>query len=334
MALRIELSEDSRRQVKAALKAARTADDLRRVLCVWLPVALGIGSDQVAVALGLTGRTVQEAQQRFRRRGVSAFHDLRHHVLSPEAAAPLRAALKRARTVEEFRNIQCVSLRAILGLDTGQVAAALGWPRGSVSRTQSRYLRMGAAALKPGKALPPLPEDTPQKLRAAMKNARGVPEFRRAQCLYMRVVLGLSSSLVAQIVGWRQDSVSHLLLRYSRQGEAALQSEGRGGVRRQILTTKEEDEMLNELSGKAWPAGLLMFTDIHSAYEARAHRPVKSSTVQAMLDRHGWHRAAVVMAPHPHPPAGMAPSRRIFPTRPGEKPLAAPVFPGPWPQDK
>ena len=56
--------------------------------------------------------------------------------------------LKRAKTKGEFQRVQCLWLRASLGLSANQVATAIGWHPGSVRKLQARYLREGAAVLK------------------------------------------------------------------------------------------------------------------------------------------------------------------------------------------
>ena len=56
--------------------------------------------------------------------------------------------LRRAKTKGEFQRVQCLWLRASLGLSADQVAIALGWHTGSVRKLQARYLREGEAVLK------------------------------------------------------------------------------------------------------------------------------------------------------------------------------------------
>jgi transposase len=60
----------------------------------------------------------------------------------------LRAALERARTKEQFQRVQCLWLRAALGLSAQQVATALGWTLCAVYKHQWRYLKKGAAMLE------------------------------------------------------------------------------------------------------------------------------------------------------------------------------------------
>jgi transposase len=64
----------------------------------------------------------------------------------------LKAALQRARTKAQFQRVQCLWLRAALGLDARQVATALGWGTSAVYNLQSDYLREGMAVLEtPGR---------------------------------------------------------------------------------------------------------------------------------------------------------------------------------------
>jgi transposase len=57
----------------------------------------------------------------------------------------LAQTLRQARSKAEFQRVQCVWLRAALGLNANQVAEALGWRPTSVRRLQAQYGRLGEA---------------------------------------------------------------------------------------------------------------------------------------------------------------------------------------------
>ena len=59
----------------------------------------------------------------------------------------LREALKRAKTADDLRRVQCVWMRIALGMNSRQIAKALGWSDAYVRVVQSDFLRVGAAAL-------------------------------------------------------------------------------------------------------------------------------------------------------------------------------------------
>src|ERR1035441_9722440 len=60
----------------------------------------------------------------------------------------LEQALRGARSKAEFQRVQCVWLRAALGLNANQVAQALGWPPPSVRRLQAQVLQQGEGFLE------------------------------------------------------------------------------------------------------------------------------------------------------------------------------------------
>jgi transposase len=62
----------------------------------------------------------------------------------------LNQALKQAKSKAEFQRIQCLWLRASLGLNADQVATALGWQPTSVRRLQAQYLKEGEQVLRAG----------------------------------------------------------------------------------------------------------------------------------------------------------------------------------------
>ncbi|HUI43790.1 MAG TPA: hypothetical protein VL523_17660 [Terriglobia bacterium] len=57
----------------------------------------------------------------------------------------LQAALKRARTPDGLRRVQCIWMRVALGMDAISIAAALGWSPRNVRDVQRSYLSRGDA---------------------------------------------------------------------------------------------------------------------------------------------------------------------------------------------
>ena len=71
---------------------------------------------------------------------------------SAEAMEELAALRQQCRTSAEYRRVECVWLRATLGLSAAQIATVLGWHVSSVYDLHSRYLREGVTALQgPGR---------------------------------------------------------------------------------------------------------------------------------------------------------------------------------------
>ena len=67
----------------------------------------------------------------------------------PEGAIErLAPMLKEAHSKAEYQRVQCVWLRATLGLSSQQIAEALGGQASSVRHVQARYLREGEDTLR------------------------------------------------------------------------------------------------------------------------------------------------------------------------------------------
>lgn len=313
MAARWTLSPDALQGVKAAMERAPDKTEYRRALCVWLHAGLGFTLSQTARAVGWSVGNVEGVERRYRRRGVDAFQDSRRPPLSPASVEALRAALDGAHTAGELRRLLCLWLRVALGLKQGQIAAALACRLGFVREAQQSGLKARPATSRWGKR--PLPEGAAAELRQAVKRARTVPEYRRALCLFMRAVLGLSPTEVSQVVGHTPATVVRLHTQYLRQGAVVLRNRGRGGPRRGLLSQEQERELMRNLRQSCdlgWGTGIVNFAVVHDAVQKLFGRPVNASAVQAILDRHGWSRDALVITPY-----NLRPRRER--TRPSDK---------------
>ncbi|HEY6290585.1 MAG TPA: hypothetical protein VI455_03360 [Terriglobia bacterium] len=156
-------------------------------------------------------------------------------------------------------------------------------------------------------AMRPFAEGSKEKLRVALKRAQTKAQFQTVQCLWLRAALGLNAEQVAIALGWTAGAVRKLQSQYLRKGEAVLEGPGRGGRRRQLLGLHGEYNLLRRLRKEAWPSGVLEFRKIHAEMEKAAGRELLPSTVNKILERHGWRRQALVTIPWHKVPPGMEP---------------------------
>jgi hypothetical protein len=149
----------------------------------------------------------------------------------------------------------------------------------------------------------PLPEDTTERLKAAMKKAKTKDEYRRVLCVWLRQVLELNSTQIGAALLWSPSQVRVVHSRFLCEGEAAFAPEpGRGGRRRWLLTLEEECNLLRRVREEAWPDSTLEFRTVHQAVEKEAGRRVDAAFVHRMLKRHGWGRRAIIAIPcHQYP---------------------------------
>ena len=67
--------------------------------------------------------------------------------ISPEDHAALKGLLKEARKKADFQRVQCLWMRAELGMNSTEIAAAVGWSKSTVKIVQMRYFREKELAL-------------------------------------------------------------------------------------------------------------------------------------------------------------------------------------------
>ena len=65
--------EDALEESRAALKQARTADQLRGAQCVWMRLCLGMNAFQIGKAVGWSVWSVRGVQSAYRRKGAKTF---------------------------------------------------------------------------------------------------------------------------------------------------------------------------------------------------------------------------------------------------------------------
>lgn len=124
----------------------------------------------------------------------------------------LQRTLKEARSKAEFQRVQCLWLRAALGLNANQVAQALGWRSTSVRRLQAQYMRRGEALWQcPGRGGRRHQNLTPgeeARLLAGFAEPGGLLEVSRVQRAYEQAVgHAVPKSTVYRMLarhGWRK----------------------------------------------------------------------------------------------------------------------------------
>jgi transposase len=144
----------------------------------------------------------------------------------------------------------------------------------------------------------PLSEGAEESLATLLKQTKTKSEFQRVQCIWLRASLGLSAPQVATAIGWNVSSVRRLQSHYLHEAEAALKVAPRGGRYHENMSLEEEKALLSPFLEKAKKGGVLVVSEIKTAYEERVGHKVPKSTVYRMLARHGWRK----IAPRPYHP--------------------------------
>ncbi len=105
---------------------------------------------------------------------------------------------------------------------------------------------------------------------------------------------------IARHCGVSTVTVQHLISRYNRFGISAVETQGKGGRRREYMTPEQEKHFLHPFFTRAQKGELATISEIQQALEANLAHTVDESTIYRLLDRHGWRK----LMPRPrHPQA-------------------------------
>lgn len=144
---------------------------------------------------------------------------------------------------------------------------------------------------------------TVTKLQQRLKQTDDLVEFKRIQCVLLRLTLDCSAADIAQLLGWTVSTVHVMHSRWSKQGLALLDVHRRGGRHRQHLTPEQEQQLLQPFLERAQAGQMLAIAEIQQLYQEHVGKAVARSTVYRLLRRNGWRK--VVPRPR-HPKANVA----------------------------
>jgi transposase len=151
----------------------------------------------------------------------------------------LREALKRAKTADELRRVQCVWMRVALGMNSRQICKAVGWSDAYVRVVQSDFLREGTAALqnrkRGGRRYQLMTREAEQALLYRIRAAAwpvGVLEFRDVhQAVEREVGRPVAPSTVHRMLtrhGWARRSLV-AIARHGKANDAHFDARRRSG---------------------------------------------------------------------------------------------------------
>ena len=131
---------------------------------------------------------------------------------------------------------------------------------------------------------------TAGKIEKLLQTAKNLNEYKRIQCIYFRAKFDFDAGVIAQITGYKLQTVRNIHSSFLKQGINALKVNQKGGRYNSILTFNEEKDFIKEFEDKAKKGGIIEVSKIHKVYEEKANQKVAKSTVYRMLDRHNWRK--------------------------------------------
>lgn len=144
------------------------------------------------------------------------------------------------------------------------------------------------------------PKGTAEKIELLLKKSKNLNEYKRIQCIYFRIKFDYSAEIIANITGYKIQTVRNIQSSFLKKGVKALEISKKGGRNNCILSIEEEKEFIKKFESKAKQGGIIEVSKIHKAYEEKVGKKVAKSTTYRMLDRHNWRK----IVPRPSHPKG------------------------------
>jgi len=152
------------------------------------------------------------------------------------------------------------------------------------------------------------PEETAERLKTLLKQAKSKSEFQRIQAVYLRAATEMTTEDIAAALAWHPGTVRNIHSAFLRSGEEAFQVSSRGGRHRENLSFSEEEALLEQFLETADDGGVIVVSGIKAAYEQKLGRQVPKSTVYRMLARHDWRQ----IVPRPRHPKSDSVAQEAF----------------------
>lgn len=146
---------------------------------------------------------------------------------------------------------------------------------------------------------PDLSAEMVDAAREVAKKTRDACELRQAMSVVLSGVMGITLPRVGELIGRSRASVARYQSEFRSWFRGRQVKERKwGGRRRAYLTFEEEKEFLSGFFEVASRGGILVVSEVRTAFEKKLGHKVAETTVYRMLARHGW-RKIVPRRRHP-----------------------------------
>ncbi len=154
----------------------------------------------------------------------------------------------------------------------------------------------------------PFPSEFISELSMLSGTLKTFKEYRRFQCIWLRVELCLTTEQIAHAVQLHPRSVKRIQARFAKQGIDSIKEGKHGGRYHQNLTIEEEKALLTSFLEKAEAGGILTISEIKEVYEQVVGHPVPRSTIYRILERYNWRK----ITPRPRHPKADVVAQQAF----------------------
>jgi transposase len=141
-------------------------------------------------------------------------------------------------------------------------------------------------------------EISPEIIKAKMKSATSVSDYKRWQIIYIVSVYSVDAEYLSDITGYSKANVYAIVQQFNNSKRADVTTKQRGGRRRELITVEQERELMKSLESKALKGDILSGKDVRKIVEQKTSKPVSDDYIWDLFKRNGWTKHS----PRPHHP--------------------------------
>lgn len=141
-------------------------------------------------------------------------------------------------------------------------------------------------------------EISPEVIKAKMNVSSTVSDYKRWQIIYHVCNYSVDAEYLSDITGYSKANVYAVVQQFNGSKKADVTTKQKGGRRRELITVKEERDLMDSLESKALKGEILSGKDVKKIVEQKVSKPVSDDYIWDLFKRNGWTKHS----PRPHHP--------------------------------
>lgn len=141
-------------------------------------------------------------------------------------------------------------------------------------------------------------EIAPRDIKAKMKSAKTISEYKRWQVIYLVRNRSGGAGFIADVTGYSKANVYAVVQKFNNSRKADVSPGKRGGRIRELMSIEEERELMEGMEGRALKGQILTAENVREAVERKVGRAVSDDYIWDLFKRNGWTKHS----PRPHHP--------------------------------
>ena len=135
-------------------------------------------------------------------------------------------------------------------------------------------------------------------IKSKMNSATTISDYKRWQIIYSVNEYSVDAAYLSDITGYSKANVYAIVQQFNNSKQPDVTGKKRGGRRRYLMSTEDEQALMSSLEIKAIKGQILSGNDVRKIVEQKINKPVSDDYVWDLFKRNGWTKHS----PRPHHP--------------------------------